>query len=160
MTANAPVRILIVDDEEQIRTLLRTFLTKEGYAVSEASNSAQTRAILESTPVDLMTLDLNLGGEDGLALARELRAKRDIPIIMISAKADEIDRVVGLELGADDYITKPFNLREVLARCGRAGATASGAAYGSAAAPHERYIFGGMILVYARRISAMAGASS
>jgi two-component system, OmpR family, response regulator len=162
MGASAPVRILVVDDEEQICTLLRNFLGKEGYAVSAASNSAETRAILDSTPVDLMTLDLNLGGEDGLALARELRAKRDIPIIMISAKADDIDRVVGLELGADDYITKPFNLREVLARIRavlrRYQHPAAHSSAGAAASPHDRYIFGGMILdVAARELISAAG---
>jgi two-component system, OmpR family, response regulator len=116
ISTNAAIHILVVDDEEQIRTLLANLFTREGYKVSLARNSAETIAVLAEMPVDLITLDLNLGGEDGLVLARELRASRDVPIIMISAKSDEIDRVVGLELGADDYITKPFSLREVLAR--------------------------------------------
>ncbi len=84
--------------------------------VSTAGGGAEMHGCLEKEAVNLITLDLNLGGEDGLALAREIRSKRDVPIIMITAKAGEIDRVVGLELGADDYIVKPFNLREVLAR--------------------------------------------
>lgn len=116
ISTNAAIHILVVDDEEQICTLLANLFISEGYKVSVARNSSETATVLAEAQIDLITLDLNLGGEDGLALARELRASRDVPIIMISAKSDEIDRVVGLELGADDYITKPFSLREVLAR--------------------------------------------
>jgi DNA-binding response OmpR family regulator len=116
MTGAASRRILVVDDEPQVGTLLRNFFEKEGYAVSTAASGAELRSCLEKEPVSLVTLDLNLGGDDGLALAREIRARHDVPIIMITAKDGEIDRVVGLELGADDYIVKPFNLREVLAR--------------------------------------------
>ena len=109
-------RILVVDDQEQVRTLLSNLFESEGFKVSTAGSGAEMRSCLETEAVNLITLDLNLGGEDGLVLAREIRSKRDIPIIMITAKAGDIDRVVGLELGADDYIVKPFNLREVLAR--------------------------------------------
>lgn len=116
MVTAVPARILVVDDEAQVRTLLRNLLEVEGYAVSEAASGHQMRSLLEKLPVSLVTLDLNLAGEDGLALARETRAKHDIPIIMITAKASDTDRIIGLELGADDYITKPFNVREVLAR--------------------------------------------
>ncbi len=108
--------ILLVDDDAQIRTLLRSLLEMEGYTVSEAASGQQMFSLLENGPISLITLDLNLAGEDGLALARNVRVKRDVPIIMITAKADDVDRIVGLELGADDYVTKPFNLREVLAR--------------------------------------------
>ena len=116
MVTAVPARILVVDDEAQVRTLLRNLLEVEGYAVSEAASGHQMHSLLETQPVSLVTLDLNLAGEDGLALARETRAKHDIPIIMITAKAGDTDRIIGLELGADDYITKPFNVREVLAR--------------------------------------------
>lgn len=116
MITAVPARILVVDDEAQVRTLLRNLLEVEGYAVSEAASGHQMRSLLETQPVSLVTLDLNLAGEDGLALARETRAKHDIPIIMITAKASDTDRIIGLELGADDYITKPFNVREALAR--------------------------------------------
>lgn len=109
-------RILVVDDDAQVRALLRNVLEMEGYGVSEAASGEQMFSLLEKEPVDLITLDLNLAGEDGLALAREVRAKRDVPIIIVSAKSDHVDRIVGLELGADDYVTKPFNLREILAR--------------------------------------------
>jgi DNA-binding response OmpR family regulator len=108
--------ILVVDDDGQIRTLLRNLLEMEGYTVSEAATGQQMFSMLEKEPVSLITLDLTLPGENGLALARDIRAKRDIPIIMITGKADDVDRIVGLELGADDYVTKPFNVREVLAR--------------------------------------------
>ena len=116
MAQAAPAHILIVDDEAEVRRLLEAGLKAEGYAVSEAADGAGLLAILEKKPVDLITLDVRLGGEDGFNLAREVRAKNNVPIIMISGKGDMIDRVVGLELGADDYIAKPFHMREVLAR--------------------------------------------
>lgn len=108
--------ILIVDDEPEIRALLRAGLEAEGFAVIEAGNGVEAEAHFAARPISLVTLDLNLGGEDGLKLARDLRAKRNTPIIMITGKSDPIDRVVGLELGADDYIAKPFLMREVVAR--------------------------------------------
>ena len=116
MMPAAAARILVVDDDTQIRTLLRARLEKDGFLVSEAADGSALRAALKANPVDLITLDLTLGHEDGLALAREIRSERNVPIIIISAKTDEIDRVVGLELGADDYVTKPFSPREVVAR--------------------------------------------
>ena len=116
MAQPAPAHILIVDDEAEVRRLLEAGLKAEGYAVSEAADGAGLMAMLEKNPVDLITLDVRLGGEDGFNLAREVRAKNNVPIIMISGKGDMIDRVVGLELGADDYIAKPFHMREVLAR--------------------------------------------
>lgn len=116
MAQPAPAHILIVDDEAEVRRLLESGLKAEGYAVSEAADGAGLMAMLEKKPVDLITLDVRLGGEDGFNLAREVRAKNNVPIIMISGKGDMIDRVVGLELGADDYIAKPFHMREVLAR--------------------------------------------
>ncbi len=108
--------ILIVDDEPEVRALLRAGLEAEDFAVVEASNGAEADAQLTAHNVALLTLDLKLGGEDGLKLARDLRAKRNTPIVMITGKGDPIDRVVGLELGADDYIAKPFLMREVVAR--------------------------------------------
>jgi len=116
MIISPTTHILVVDDDAQIRAVLRNLFEIEGYVVTEAATGAEMFALLETNPISLITLDLNLAAENGLELAREIRAKRDVPIIMITAKSDHIDRVVGLELGADDYITKPFNLREVLAR--------------------------------------------
>lgn len=108
--------ILVVDDDAQIRSLLRIRFEKEGFTVTEAGSAAELRTHLQSRRFDLVTLDLTLGRDDGLALAREIRATCPMPIIMISAKDEEVDRIVGLELGADDYITKPFSPREVVAR--------------------------------------------
>jgi two-component system, OmpR family, response regulator len=108
--------ILVVDDEPGIRDLLRDCLEMEGFRVSEAPSSAVMRQILADQTIDLITLDLMLGGENGLVLAQDVRSSHDVPIVMITGKGDMIDRVVGLELGADDYITKPFHLREVTAR--------------------------------------------
>ena len=116
MAESTPAHILIVDDEPEVRRLLEAGLKAEGYAVSEAADGASLLAILDKKHVDLITLDVRLGGEDGFNLAREVRATNNVPIIMISGKGDTIDRVVGLELGADDYIAKPFQMREVLAR--------------------------------------------
>jgi two-component system, OmpR family, response regulator len=108
--------ILIVDDEPKVRTLLRRCLEGEGFAVSEAKDGAEMRACLDREAVSLITLDLNLGRENGLDLAREVRKERNVPIIMLTGKGDAIDRVVGLEVGADDYLAKPFELRELVAR--------------------------------------------
>jgi two-component system phosphate regulon response regulator OmpR len=108
--------IAVVDDDPKIRTILRKCFEQEGYTVSEAATSAALHAILEARPVDLITLDLGLAQEDGLDIARQIRARLAIPIVMVTGKGDVVDRVVGLEIGADDYISKPFHLREVLAR--------------------------------------------
>ncbi len=108
--------ILIVDDDARIRTMLRRYLTDEGFAVSEAQDGAGARALMEREAVDLILLDLMMPGEDGLSIARHIRQVSQIPIIMLTGKGDVIDRVAGLEAGADDYVAKPFHLREVLAR--------------------------------------------
>ena len=116
MTEPSSIRILVVDDEPEIRALLRKLFEREGFSVIEAATGTEMMAEVSSQPVSLVTLDLGLGGEDGLELARRVRARNNVPIVMITGKGDTIDRVVGLELGADDYIAKPFHLREVLAR--------------------------------------------
>lgn len=108
--------ILVVDDDPKVRTLLRRCFEGEGFAVSDAKDGAELRACLETQPVTLITLDLSLGKENGLDLAREIRKQHDVPIIMLTGKGDAIDRVVGLEIGADDYLAKPFELRELVAR--------------------------------------------
>jgi two-component system OmpR family response regulator len=147
-----PRRILVVDDEEQVTTLLRNLFEREGYAVTTAASGDGLREALGKGTFSLITLDLNIAGEDGLMLAREIRARHDVPIIMITAKDGEIDRVVGLELGADDYIVKPFNLREVLARVRavlrRYEAPTAGKPAGSSICPegHECFRFAGWIL--------------
>jgi len=110
------IHILVVDDEPQVRTMLRRYLTQEGFRVSEAADGDTMRNAFDNDKVDLVLLDLVLPGEDGLALARYIRQRSEIPVIMLTGKGELIDRVVGLEAGADDYIAKPFHLREVLAR--------------------------------------------
>lgn len=108
--------ILVVDDDPKIRTLLRRCIEGEGGRVREAADKGEALAEIAAHQIDLMTLDLDLGGDNGLDIARAVRAHSKVPIIMITAKDDVIDRVVGLEIGADDYVTKPFHLREVIAR--------------------------------------------
>lgn len=155
MAARDPVNVLIVDDEAEVRALLREYFELEGYRVSEAGDGAEMRAHLAKHPVTLITLDVNLPGQDGFALAREIRAERNLPIVMISGKNDPVDRVIGLELGADDYITKPFNLREVLARVRavlrRYQHDERSAASITGQAKDERYSFDGFALSIPRR---------
>jgi two-component system OmpR family response regulator len=108
--------ILVVEDDRDIRTLLADFLKREGFCVEVAEDSvAADRALARSQP-DIVILDLMLPGEDGLSICRRLRARCTTPILMLTAKNDDVDRIVGLELGADDYLGKPFNPRELLAR--------------------------------------------
>ena len=109
-------RILLVDDEQSIQTLLSYPLRKEGYDVVQATDGHQALERFEEQPFDLVVLDLMLPKLDGLEVCRRLRGRSSVPIIMLTARSDEIDKVVGLELGADDYITKPFSLREFSSR--------------------------------------------
>lgn len=109
--------ILVVDDDARIRQMLTRYFEDEGYRVSAASDGRGMREALQRSAIDIILLDLVLpGGEDGLMLAREIRSRSDVPIIMLTGRDDVVDRIVGLEVGADDYIAKPFHLREVLAR--------------------------------------------
>jgi DNA-binding response OmpR family regulator len=108
--------VLVVDDDPQIRSLLQEYLTENGFRISGAANGQELLRILEEETIDLVVLDLRLAGEDGMAIARELRSRFTIPIVMLTGVRDEADRVMGLELGADDYIVKPFSPRELLAR--------------------------------------------
>jgi two-component system OmpR family response regulator len=110
------VSILIVDDDAQIRQLLRDYLTGFGMSAIAVADGKAMADALEKATFDLVILDLMLPGEDGLSLCRNLRAKSDIPILMLTARGETMDRVVGLELGADDYIVKPFEPRELVAR--------------------------------------------
>lgn len=110
--------LLIVDDDEEIRDLLKQYLEKSGFKVSTAANGRQMRSVLASGGVDLIVLDLMMPHEDGLSLCRELSATKmqAVPILMLTARNEEADRILGLEMGADDYLTKPFATRELLAR--------------------------------------------
>lgn len=115
----APPRILVVDDDPKLRELLRDGLTQEGWAVHEAANRQEVFDVMTSKNIDVITLDLCLQHEDGLTIARELRAFRNVPILMVTARAQPFDRVTGLEHGADDYVVKPFLIREVVLRIKR-----------------------------------------
>ena len=115
MNDNA-VHILVVDDDDKLRDLVIEYLGREGLDVSGASNGEAMDAWLKNNHADLIILDLMMPGEDGLSIARRLRKQQETPILILSARGDEIDRIVGLEVGADDYLSKPFNPRELLAR--------------------------------------------
>ena len=108
--------ILLVDDEREIREPLASYLVRNGVRVTKAENAAVARQMLSAYAIDLVLLDIMMPGEDGLALAGFIRATTSVPIILLTAKTEEMDRVVGLEIGADDYVTKPFSPRELLAR--------------------------------------------
>ncbi len=108
--------ILVVDDDPQIRSLLKEYLGENGLRVSAAATGDEMSRVLNDEAIDLVVLDLRLAGEDGMAIARSLRDRSAIPIVMLTGVRDEADRVMGLELGADDYLTKPFSPRELLAR--------------------------------------------
>src|SRR5918994_2970654 len=108
--------IIVVDDEPEIRSMLADYLSHAGFVVRAAEGGAAMRSILAEQPADLVILDINMPGEDGLSLARFLRANTDVGIVMLTAAGEVVDRVVGLEIGADDYIAKPVDLRELLAR--------------------------------------------
>jgi two-component system, OmpR family, response regulator len=109
-------RIVVVDDDERVRRLLRNIFETSGFRVSEARNEAELVALVKTKKIALITLDLTLRHEDGLAIARRLRTHSNVPIVMVTGRGHDVDRIVGLELGADDYIVKPFNVREVVAR--------------------------------------------
>ncbi|MEW6048246.1 MAG: response regulator transcription factor [Bacillota bacterium] len=130
-----PYRVLVVDDEPSIVELVQFALQKEGFVTESASDGLEALEKVERAKPDLVLLDLMLPGLDGLEVCRQIRRKTNVPIVMLTAKASEVDKVVGLELGADDYITKPFSPRELVARV-RAVLRRSQAAQG-AAAPAE-----------------------
>jgi two-component system, OmpR family, response regulator len=109
-------RILIVDDDEDIRKLLEEYLRKNGFDAQAVADGPAMREALVAKPVSLVVLDLMLPGEDGLSLCRQLRARSQVPVLMLTAKGDPVDRIIGLETGADDYLAKPFDPRELLAR--------------------------------------------
>jgi two-component system phosphate regulon response regulator OmpR len=116
MNSLSTPHILVVDDDPNLRDLLASYLGSNGFTVAVAGDGVAMWAALTDTPADAIVLDLMLPGEDGLALTRALRTKSSVPILMLSARGEELDRVIGLEVGVDDYLAKPFGPRELLAR--------------------------------------------
>jgi two-component system, OmpR family, response regulator len=108
--------LVIVDDDREIRTLLSQYLEKHDFRTTAVAEGKEMRRVMERSRVDLVVLDLMLPGEDGLSICRELRTRSQVPVIMLTARGEDVDRIVGLELGADDYVPKPFNPRELLGR--------------------------------------------
>jgi len=144
----AAATILIVDDDPAVGAAIADYLSDEGYRVTCAKDGAEMDRSLDSAQVDLILLDVNLPGEDGLSICRRIVDERGPPIIMLSAAGDEVDRVLGLELGADDYLVKPFSSRELLARV---RAVLRRRAHYNALTPALSYRFGGFTLDVPRR---------
>ncbi|MEI6860412.1 MAG: two-component system response regulator OmpR [Shewanella sp.] len=145
-------KILVVDDDMRLRALLERYLMEQGYQVRSAANSEQMDRLLERENFHLLVLDLMLPGEDGLSICRRLRQQgKTIPIVMLTAKGDEVDRIIGLELGADDYLPKPFNPRELLARIKAVMRRQSQDVPGAPAQQEEEITFGEFTLNLATR---------
>lgn len=140
--------LLLVDDEAAIREPLGAYLQRSGFRVSEARDAAEARKILAGSAIELVILDIMMPGEDGLSLCRSIREQGELPVILLTARSEETDRIVGLEMGADDYVLKPFSPRELVARIKtimrRAGA--SGGAAREAASDATAYQFEGWTL--------------
>lgn len=155
--------ILIVDDDVGLRETLADFLEAEGYATRQAGNPAEARAHMATEAADLLLLDINMPGGDGLSYAAEIRARLTTPIIMLSGKSSMVDRVVGLEVGADDYLPKPFELRELLARVRavlRRARPPAGATIEAVASAERQARFDNFILTPSRRdLSTASGVS-
>ena len=113
---NEDIRILVCDDERDVREMVQEYLTKRRFQVSTAGNGNELRAVLASGGINLIILDINMPGEDGLSVLRSLRPENQLPVIMLTAAGDVVDRIIGLEMGADDYLGKPVDLRELEAR--------------------------------------------
>lgn len=150
MTAPANIHVLIVDDDHRIRAMLARFLADHGLRVSQASDGRQMFAICEDSRIDVIVLDIMMPGEDGLSLCRRMRAQSAVPIILLTAMTGDTDRIIGLEIGADDYVVKPFNPRELLARI-RAVTRRLGASSINAKRAVTCYEFGGWQLNASRR---------
>jgi two-component system, OmpR family, response regulator len=151
--------ILVVDDDAQIRQLVGKLLREHGFRVTTARDGREMRAVMDGTPVDLVVLDLMLPGTDGLDLCRSIRRTSSLPVIMLTARGSDTDRIVGLEIGADDYVAKPFNPRELLARVNAVLRRARGAGMEAGAATGHVLSFGGWRLDTRRReLTSPAGA--
>lgn len=139
-------RILVVDDDADILELVQGVLGRSGMTAQTARNAAEAETALESFPADLIVLDLMMEGEDGLSFCRRLRARSNVPIIMLTALTEDVDRIVGLEIGADDYLAKPFNPRELVARIKSVLRRARDANAGEDTGGNSRFTFGSYTL--------------
>jgi two-component system OmpR family response regulator len=148
---NTEPHILVVDDHREIRDLVSRTLVREGYRVSTAIDGRAMRKVLADSRIDLVLLDLMLPGEDGLSLCRSLRAESNTPVIMLTAKGDEVDRVIGLEMGADDYMAKPFGSRELIARIKAVLRRAGNATASGSKSPPKHYRFDNWVLATGAR---------
>lgn len=152
-----PPRVLIVDDDREIRTLLADYLEGHGLSAAAVADGPAMRKALDTARVDLIVLDLTLPGEDGLSLCRTLRARSNVPVIMLTARGEPLDRILGLEMGADDYLPKPFEPRELLARI-RSVLRRSAAPQPSEPPPPQRVRFGEWVLdLGARHLTGRSG---
>jgi DNA-binding response OmpR family regulator len=163
-----PARVLIVEDDEASRTALARGLEHHGFAVLEAADGSSALQAYDPQAVDLIVLDVGLPDIDGFSVLTTLRQRSDVPVVMLSGRAEEVDRVVGLELGADDYVVKPYSLRELVARIGarlrgrsrqQSGPTSSGLVYGSLRLERrarEVYLNGAQVQLTAREYELLA----
>jgi two-component system phosphate regulon response regulator OmpR len=151
-------KVLIVDDDARLRALLERYLGEQGFSVKAVADSAQMDRALARELYDLMVLDLMLPGEDGLAICRRLRAQDNtMPVVMLTAKGDEVDRIVGLEMGADDYLPKPFNPRELVARIHAVMRRQPQTPPGAPASDDEEVSFGQIVVQLGTRILVRSG---
>jgi len=156
---SATTHLAVLDDEAEITRLIARYLGAQGFRVSELHRGADLEALMRDDPPALVLLDLGLPGEDGFAIARSLREHHRVGLVIVSGRGDAIDKVVGLEVGADDYVTKPFDLRELLARIKAVLRRLDAAPIPAAPAPAEGFCVGGWrIEVAARRVTDAAGA--
>lgn len=149
--------IVIVDDQPEICELVYNYLSGEGYRVSTANDGPSMRRIMQQYEVDLVLLDIQLPGDDGLSLARQLRAVSDIGIIILTGRGETVDRIIGLEMGADDYLPKPFHLRELLARVKSVLRRASARGEAGKAPPQSAVFNGWKLDLTSRELKAPSG---
>lgn len=138
---DSPVRLLLVDDEASIREPLGEYLEGQGFAVDLAESATVARQRIDAAPYDLVVCDIMMPGEDGLSLTRHLRETRNLPVILLTARTEQTERVIGLEIGADDYVAKPFDPRELVARIRAVLRRAQGSAATRVDAPEEGEVF-------------------
>lgn len=138
--------VLVVDDDQEIRNLLSKFLSKHDIRVTTAKDGREMRDAVKDWSIDLIVLDLMMPGEDGLALCRWVRGDSDVPIIMLTAMSEDVDRIIGLEVGADDYVAKPFNPRELLARIKAVLRRSATSAIPVGTGEEEKVMFAGFVL--------------